>query len=147
MLARAIPVAILAMAGLYLAQAIALPFGSPARPGAGFYPVAVGVFACLVALVATVQAFLGRGLAGGPAEPTDAAGRGRVIASVAALAAFCLILPWAGYPLSAFLFVTVVLRRLGSRWPTAVALGVASAAVSQYLFAILLEVPLPRGPW
>jgi hypothetical protein len=66
---------------------------------------------------------------------------------VAALAAFCLILPWAGYPITAFLFVAVVLRRLGSRWPAAIALGVASAAVSHYLFAVLLEVPLPRGPW
>ena len=66
---------------------------------------------------------------------------------MAALAAFCLILPWVGYPLSAFLFVTVVLRRLGSGWPAAVALGVASAAVSHYLFAVLLDVPLPRGPW
>lgn len=147
MVARALPVAILAAAGLYLAQAIALPSGSPARPGAGFYPVAVGAFACLVALVATVRAFLGRGFAGGAAEPTDPVARGRVIASVAALVAFCLILPWAGYPLSAFLFVTVVLHRLGSGWPASVALGVASAAVSHYLFAVLLEVPLSRGPW
>jgi hypothetical protein len=148
MIARAIPVAILAAAGLYLAQALALPFGSAARPGAGFYPVAVGVFACLVALVATVRAFLARDHARrAAAEPMAPAARGRVVASVAALAAFCLILPWAGYPITAFLFVAVVLRRLGSRWPAAIALGVASAAVSHYLFAVLLEVPLPRGPW
>jgi hypothetical protein len=147
MIARAIPVAILAAAGLYLAQALALPLGSPARPGAGFYPVAVGVFACLVALVATVQAFLGRGLGDRAPEPTEPAARGRVIVSVVALAAFCLILPWVGYPLSAFLFVTVVLRYLGSGWPAAGALGVASAAVSHYLFAVLRDVPLPRGPW
>jgi hypothetical protein len=147
MIARAVPVAILAAAGLYLAQAMALPFGSAARPGAGFYPVAVGIFACLVALVAAAQAFRGGALARGVEEPLPPAARGRVIASVAALAAFCLILPWVGYPISAFLFVTVVLRRLGSAWLPAVALGVASAAVSHYLFAVLLEVPLPRGQW
>src|SRR5262245_11178060 len=129
MIARAIPVAILAVAGLYLVQAIALPFGSPARPGAGFYPVAVGVFACLVAVVATVQAFLGRAMTVGPAESMDPAARGRVVASVIALAAFCLILPWVGYPISALLFVTVVLRRLGSGWLSAVGLGIVSAGV------------------
>jgi hypothetical protein len=29
----------------------------------------------------------------------------------------------------------------------ALATAVLSAAVSHYLFAVLLDVPLPRGPW
>ena len=67
--------------------------------------------------------------------------------SVVALAAFCLALPWVGYPVAACAFVAVVLRYLGARWPAALLTGVLSSAGSYGLFAVLLDVPLPRGPW
>jgi hypothetical protein len=63
------------------------------------------------------------------------------------LAAFCLLLPWVGYPVVAFGFVTVLVQRLGSPWRTAVIIGVLTAAASYYVFGVLLDVPLPRGPW
>jgi len=37
---------------LYLTQALKLPLGTAAKPGAGFSPMAVGVFACVVPLPA-----------------------------------------------------------------------------------------------
>ena len=67
--------------------------------------------------------------------------------SVVALAAFCLALPWVGYPAAALAFVTVVLRCLGSRWTTALLMGALSSAGSYLLFAVLLNVPLPRWFW
>jgi hypothetical protein len=70
-----------------------------------------------------------------------------VIVSVIALVAFCLVLPWIGYPAAAFGFVAVVLRYLGAGWTAALLTGVLSAAGSYGLFAVLLDVPLPRGPW
>jgi ABC-type sugar transport system substrate-binding protein len=70
-----------------------------------------------------------------------------VVISVAALVVFCLALPWVGYPVAAFAFVAVVLRYLGGRWWTAVLTGALSSAGSYGLFAVLLDVPLPRGPW
>jgi phosphinothricin acetyltransferase len=42
-LARAVPLVLLAAAGVYLILALRLPFGAAARPGAGFYPVIVAV--------------------------------------------------------------------------------------------------------
>ena len=149
MLARLLPAVVLVAAGFYLTQALGLPRGTAARPGAGFYPVAVGVFACVVSLAATVQAFLARreSPSVGAADPGDT-GVGRRVASVAlSLAGFSLVMPWIGYPPAAFAFVTVVLRGLGGGWAMALALGVVSAAASQYVFAVLLDVPLPRGPW
>jgi hypothetical protein len=56
-LARAVPLVLLAAAGVYLILALRLPFGAAARPGAGFYPVIVAVFAIVVALAATASAF------------------------------------------------------------------------------------------
>ena len=145
MLARAVPLVLLVDAGVYLTLALRLPFGAAARPGAGFYPVIVAVFALVVALAGTASAF--RGVPGAAAEAVelDAASRRRVVISVVALVAFCLVLPWVGYPAAAFAFVTVLLRYLGGRWTTALLTGALSAAGSYGLFAMLLDVPLPRG--
>lgn len=147
MLARAVPLVLLVAAGAYLILSLQLPFGAAARPGAGFYPVFVAVFALVVALGATTSAF--RSAPGGDvaAVELDAAARRRVVISVVALVAFCLALPWVGYPAAAFAFVTIVLRYLGARWTTALVAGVLSSAGSYGLFAVLLDVPLPRGPW
>ena len=147
MLARTVPLVLLVAAGVYLILALRLPFGAAARPGAGFYPVIVAVFALLVALAATASAFRGAPAAEAEALGLAAAARRRVVISVVALVAFCLVLPWVGYPAAAFAFVTVVLRYLGGRWTTALLTGALSSAGSYGLFATLLDVPLPRGPW
>jgi putative tricarboxylic transport membrane protein len=144
-LARAVPLVLLVAAGVYLTLALRLPFGAAARPGAGFYPVFVAVFAIVVALAAAASAY--RSAPGTVAIDLDAASRRRVVISVVALVAFCLALPWIGYPVAAFAFVTVILRYLGGRWTTALLTGVLSSAGSYVLFAVLLDVPLPRGPW
>jgi putative tricarboxylic transport membrane protein len=147
--ARLVPLAVLVASGLYLTQAMKLPLGTAAKPGAGFYPVAVAVFACVVALVASARAFLSPPAAGSaaPPEAVDAVRRRRVAGAVGALVVFCLALPWIGYPIAAFGFVSVVLWGLGGRWTAALLMGVLSSAGSYYLFAVLLGVPLPRGPW
>jgi putative tricarboxylic transport membrane protein len=146
-LARAVPLVLLAAGGVYLTLALRLPFGAAARPGAGFYPVIVAVFAIVVALAATAIAFRGVPRAEADGVVVDAAARRRVVISVVALAAFCLALPWVGYPVAACAFVAVVLRYLGGRWTTALFTGVLSSAASYGLFVGLLGVPLPRGPW
>jgi putative tricarboxylic transport membrane protein len=149
MVERLVPAAVLVAAGFYLTQALKLPLGTAARPGAGFYPTLVGVFACVVGLVATARAFATpRAQRAVADDAVDAAAvRRRVWITTLALAGFCVAMPWLGYPISAAAFVTVVLRGLGSRWWAAVALGLVSAAASHSLFAVLLDVPLPRGPW
>lgn len=147
MLARAVPLVLLVAAGVYLVLALQLPFGVAARPGAGFYPAIVAVFAIVVAVAATTVAFRGAPRAEAESTEVDAAARRRVVISVVALVAFCLALPWVGYPVAAFAFVAVVLYYLGARWATALLTGALSSAGSYGLFAVLLDVPLPRGPW
>jgi len=149
MVARLAPLIVLVVSGFYLMQALQLPLGTVAKPGAGFYPVAVAVFACVVAVVAGARAFLSPQAVGpeAPSEVIDPARRRRVAGAVGALAAFCLTLPWIGYPIAAFGFVSVVLWGLGGRWQAALLTGALGSAVSYYLFAVLLGVPLPQGPW
>lgn len=143
MIERVVALAVLAAAGVYLANAWPLPQGMAARPGPGLFPVAVGLFGMLVALTWLVSAFRRAPAAAGPSIPAD--GGGRVIATALALVGFCLVLPWLGYALVAFLFAGALLRRLGAGWTGALLIALGSAAVSYYLFAVLLGVPLPRG--
>ena len=146
---RVIALATLLGGGLFLTQALALPLGTPERPGAGFFPALVAVFACVVGLVATARAFVltPRATAPRTIEALGPEQRNRVIVSIVLLVIFCALLPYAGYPVVACAFVALLLRWLGASWPGAVITGVLSAAVSHYLFAVLLDVPLPRGPW
>jgi hypothetical protein len=145
---RLVALVMLVVSAIYLTQALRMPLGAVARPGPGFYPVAVGAFACVVALVITAIAFR-RSARGEPLE-TDAptaAERRHVWLTVAILAGFCLLLPWIGYPLAALLFVSTLLLELGAGWRRALLAGLISAEGSYYLFAILLGVSLPRGLW
>jgi putative tricarboxylic transport membrane protein len=145
---RVAAVLFLAASGLYLVASMTFPLGSAARPGPGFFPVGIGAFLCAVAVLFLLATLRGRfaiaAADSAPAMPRDA--RQRVIATAAGLVGFCLLLPWIGYPLAAFGFVALLLRRLGGgRWLGVLAFAFISAAASYYLFAVLLGVPLPGG--
>jgi hypothetical protein len=148
--ARLAALAALAASGLYLWHALGFPLGTVAAPGAGFFPVATGTFLVLVTAVLTVQAFRrrlpGTGARLPPDEGSPAGAWKRVATAMAGLVGFCALLPWAGYPVAAFAFVTVLLGRLGGGgWAGAVLGGLLTAVLSHYLFTVLLGVPLPRG--
>ena len=147
MLERVVGLVVAVAAAIYLSLAVALPYGTTARPGPGFFPTLVGVFGCVVGLTMSAQAFRAPRRAPARESARDAAARTRALSTVAVLVAFCLLLPWIGYPLVAFAFVTVLLQRLGSAWRMAAVIGAVTAVVSFYVFGVLLDVPLPRGPW
>jgi putative tricarboxylic transport membrane protein len=140
---RLLALAVLAASGVYLAAGLTLARGTAARPGPGFFPLAVGVFGAAVALVWVASSLRRAPAAAGAGPATE--GRARVGVTVGLLAIYCVLLPWTGYPLAAVLFTALLLRGLGARWPAALAIGVASAVASYYVFAVLLDVPLPRG--
>jgi putative tricarboxylic transport membrane protein len=141
---RLVALVVVAASGGYLFSGLALPLGTTAKPGPGFFPLVIGAFGAIMALVWTAAAFRrAPEVSTEPALPSDA--RGRVVATTGALIGFCLLLRWVGYPVAALVFVTLLLRWLGAGWRSAVVTGVASAAVSYYLFGVLLDVPLPRG--
>jgi putative tricarboxylic transport membrane protein len=143
MRARAWSLGFLGASVAYLAGALTFPLGSIDRPGPGFFPVGVGAFLCLSALATAVF-----GLAGPTAAGLHTATVARVAVTVAALVGFCLLLPWLGYPICAFVFVTLLMRRLaGVGWPGAVVTAVLSSLATFYLFGVVLGVPLPRGPF
>jgi hypothetical protein len=131
--------------GVYLASGWSLSLGTVARPGPGLYPLAVGLLGACVATAWVVTAFRRVPAAAG-GGPLVAQGQGRVGVTAGLLVAFCFLLPWVGYPLAAFLFTGLLLRGLGASWVVALATALPCAALSYYLFGVLLGVPLPRGP-
>ena len=144
MLERLLALAILAATGVYLVSGWPLPRGTTARPGPGFFPLAVGVFGAAVALAWAVRAFL-RPTAATLADAPIEGGLGRVGRTAGLLVGFCAALPWTGYPAVAFAFTGLALRALGAGWLGAGVIGLASAVASYYLFGAVLGVPLPRG--
>jgi putative tricarboxylic transport membrane protein len=143
MIERLLALAVLVASGVYLFNALPLPMGSRAQPGPGFYPMSVGVFGAVVALAWVVSVL--RRTPDLPEVAPPATGRGRVGKTAGLLVAYCLLLPWTGYPLAAFAFTGLLLRGLGAGWAAALVIGLASSAGSYYLFAVLLGVPLPQG--
>lgn len=144
MIERLLALAVLAASGVYLANGLPLPRGTGARPGAGFFPLAVGVFGAAVALAWVVSAFR-RALAapGGAAIVVESPARVTIAAGL--LVGFCALLPWMGYPLAAFFFTGLLLRGLGAGWTAAGVIALSCAMASYYVFGVLLGVPLPRG--
>src|SRR5713101_6830918 len=61
---RLLALLVVAASGAYLLSAWPLPHGTTARPGAGFFPLGVGAFGAIMALVWTVSAFRRRAAAG-----------------------------------------------------------------------------------
>ena len=137
--------AFLAFSATYLVLAGRLPIGSGEQPGAGLFPVLVGVF-----LLVASSAFLFQCLRRTPRAltPRPAKAGQRVTGVVVALAAFCLLLPWLGYGVASLGLLLVILRLFGlARWRVTGAVALLATAASYYLFAVLLGVPLPAWPW
>ena len=142
---RLLALVVVAASGAYLLSAWPLPHGTTARPGAGFFPLGVGAFGAVMALGWTVSVFRRVPASGATDQRAPGEGLGRVVATAGSLAGFCLLLPYAGYPVAALVFAAVLLRWLGAAWRSALVIGLASAALSYYLFGVVLSVPLPRG--
>jgi len=141
----AVALAFLAGSALYLVQATRLPLGSVEQPGAGLFPILVGAFLLAVSAAHLLQDL--RRSSG--TQPLPPAGTGRrVMGVVAALGAFCLLLPWLGYAVAALGLLLAILRLFGlARWEMSAAVALVATVASYYLFAVVLGVPLPAGVW
>ncbi len=134
----AVPVAALGLVAVWQAREF------PPVPGQVYGP---GLFPTVLGLILL-------GCAGGvmfqkPEVQMQAAGaRNRVAALTYALTPAVLFVGWEpiGWPLLSFVMGALLLRTGGVRWLRCLLGGVSIAALTWILFAMLLRVPLPRGP-
>jgi putative tricarboxylic transport membrane protein len=140
--AALIPVIFLLISLWICLEALQVPFGNFRMPGAGFFPLLLGM-----ALGALSLAFLGMNLFGnmigatpvGPARP-------EILYLMAALFASAWLFERAGYLLTMALFLGVTMKVLGrTRWPAAVAVALVGSVASYLLFGRVLMIALPAG--
>jgi putative tricarboxylic transport membrane protein len=132
---------------LYLIGSLFLPIGTSAAPQGGLFPLLVAIL--LVALSVALIAGVRKG-APGAVEAIEAFPMGqdrrRVLAVSSALVLYSLLLKPIGYLVSTVALMGVIVYLLGLRgWIRIAMTAVLTGVLSYYLFAVLLDVPLPRG--
>ena len=126
--------------------------GNPLVPiGPEFYPrIVIGITAVFAALLVAADL-----LARGKTPPARAAAKPNyalVAATFAAFGAYVAALPYLGFRIATVLYVaaTAVLLarpRGAAGWAKVLALALATAAVTYFVFERYLSVLLPRGKW
>jgi putative tricarboxylic transport membrane protein len=133
------------LAGLILFEASRLAFGSIRVPQTGFFPSILATLLLFLSIALLVQT---RRQAGGESreEPIKSEGWIRISISLAAMLGFALVLEKLGFLLSTFTVMLLLLRVIEpQKWPRVIAVALVTALVSYFLFARLLNIPLPAG--
>jgi putative tricarboxylic transport membrane protein len=141
-------VAGLALAGLgsYVAwRALDWDLLTEEGPGPGFFPLGYGVLMVALSALLVLRAILQPRHGGGPAE---VAGHLRALLTWAVFAGSAFAMQWVGFVagfaiLSAFVVAFVFQRG----WTRAAAVGLACAGGFWLVFAQIMGVGLPTGPW
>ncbi len=140
-----VAVGLLVFGGVAIHQAARLPFGSLRSPAPGFFPWWTSVVVEGLALILLARVLFRPA----PAKVGEPGGRlAKVGSLLAVLAAFVFLLEPLGYPLCTFLLLLYMLRVTDpQRWGVALGVSAIAAVGSYLLFAVWLDVPLPRGPF
>jgi putative tricarboxylic transport membrane protein len=146
-LQAAVAAAFLLLSVAYGIGSLQLPMGTLERPGPGFFPLIVALV-----MAALSGPLLWRFLCGKKPPPPGehpfprGADLRRVLALGGALLLFAVLLQPLGYGITSALLMGTVLRLLGMRhWGRIALSAVLATAISYWLFASLLDVPLPPG--
>ena len=132
---------------LYCIGGFLLPRGTLEAPKAGLFPLIVGVFIVAISISLLFRSLRGGVDGGDQIEPfPKGADRNRLLGVFVSLLIFALCLKPLGYLISAVGLMAVIVRLFGLRGWVKIAFAAAlTGFLSYYLFAVILEVPLPRG--
>jgi putative tricarboxylic transport membrane protein len=126
-------------------EATRLRFGSIARPGPGFVPL---VLAAAFSLVCVALLVSGRRAPDAGAPDVARLGWPKIVATMAALFVYALVLEPVGFVVATFLLLLFFFRALErQRWLAALAGALLTALVTYLVFKVWLNVQLPAGPW
>ena len=136
---RAIPAALTALGVLAAVASVQLGLGSASQPGSGAWPLVASSGVVLSGAWLTIT---------GMERPESVAvgNLARVLAAVATMALFVVLLPLVGMPLPALVAIIAWLRLFGESWRLTLVTAVLAVVALQIIFIELLAVPLPVGP-
>jgi putative tricarboxylic transport membrane protein len=134
------------LGGVVAGTAAQLPMGSVRLPGAGAFPIVIGIALMMLAVTLAFQTMLTRTPAPSSDEIDEAEpwGSARVALVCGLIAAFVLLLPLAGFLLAGvLLMVALYVTGAGRLGVAPVVAGVVTALAAYVLFVLILGVPLP----
>ena len=132
---------LMTLGGVMAWQAEKLSIGTAHRPGPGFFPFYLGLLLVGVSLIVFFQ-----GLKQRPGEAETGIKRGRVFLALTAVFIYAFIIELAGYLLSTFFLMLLLLRMMVRKgWWFAPLISLVIPLGSYVLFKIWLQVLLPRG--
>ena len=123
-------------------EAVQVPFGSLRMPGAGFFPLLLGLMLSVLAVILLGMAWLSPEVGATRVRPE----RPEVVYLVASVVASVWLFERLGFLLTMALFLAVAMRtsgKIGSM--RAVVLAVAGSGASYWVFGRLLQINLPAG--
>jgi putative tricarboxylic transport membrane protein len=123
-------------------EAMQVPFGSVRMPGAGFFPLLLGVTLGVLSLV-----LLAMNLCGEAGEVTQVTqSRPEILYLIGTMFASVWLFERAGYLLTMALFLGVTMKLLAkTRLPVAVIIALMGSVASYLLFDHVLMIVLPAG--
>jgi hypothetical protein len=132
----------LLLAAFICFEALQVPFGSLRMPGAGFFPLLLGVTLGVLSLL-----LLGTSLLGPGAESVDVRPERReVVLLTASIFVAVLLFERAGFLLTMALFAAVVMKMLGTlSWGAAIGLALLASVIAYVVFGRVLLIALPSG--
>jgi len=140
--AGSVALVFLLLAAFICFEALQVPFGGLRMPGAGFFPLLLGVALGVFSLMLLGTSLL-TPAAGSPDVRPE---RPEVFYLVGTIFAAVLLFELAGFLLTMALFTAVAMKVLGSMsWATAVVLAVAGSVTAYVVFSRVLLIALPSG--
>ncbi len=116
--------------------------GKPSKPGPGFMPFFIGFIITFLSFVIFYRSLLNDST---PFWETNVKLR-KIIPVLGAMVAYGILLERIGFILITFLFITFLMKYIGSQgWIKALLGGAISSAAFYIFFVYLLKVELPRG--
>ena len=135
--------AVFLLAGVWIfLEALQVPFGSLRMPGAGFFPLLLGITLSVLAVMLLGLEWTSR--------EVDAARVWPDTPDVLYVTAILILAAWlferAGFLVAMGLFLAVSIKVLGrGRWLTVLATAVVGSVTSYWVFVRLLQISLPGG--
>ena len=123
-------------------EALQVPFGGLRMPGAGFFPMLLGVTLSVLAVILFALGWASREVDSQRVWPDTP--------DVLYVTAILILSAWlferAGFLISMAVFLAVSIKVLGrGRWWTALATAVVGSVTSYWVFGRLLQISLPGG--
>lgn len=140
--ASSVAAAFLALAAFICLEALQVPFGSVRMPGAGFFPLLLGIALGTCSIV-----LLGIAVTSPAGAPTRIwPDRPEVLYLVASIVAAVWLFERAGFVLTMAMFLVAAVKMLGTTsWVTTITLALVGSVAAYVVFGRLLLIALPAG--